>query len=119
MTDDNILLDLPITGDVPEEAKGLKRLKWCEGHWAELMFALQDRNLTDQIAESPEELSEKLSNGHGDPCWDACNMINVGAIEIFGIDRIIEENDGCPVCAFANMVNYAADVVIGTYGARH
>ena len=89
MTD--ITLDLP-TQLIPEEVPQARMIKWCEGHWAELMFALKDRGLADQIAQSHEELNEKLIQGAGDPCWDACNMVNMGAMEIFGADKIVTEN---------------------------
>ena len=118
MTNNNITLDIP-TRITPEEVSRVRTIKWCEGHWAELMFALKDRGLGDQIAGSPEELNEKLIQGAGDPCWDACNMINMGAMDIFGVDKIIGENNGCPVCTFANMVQHAADIVAQKFGSIH
>ncbi len=112
-----ILLDIP-TMDLPEGCD-LKRIKWCEGHWAELMFALKDRGLDDQIAATADELNAKFATGELDPCWEACNMLNMGALEIFGPDRVVAENDGCPVCAFANIIQHAADIMHTKYGSTH
>ena len=113
----NIKLDVPYF--MHEPVQHLKAIKWCDGHWAELMFALKDRGLDDQIAETPDELTSKFIRGELDPCWEACNMINMGALEIFGPDRIIEENSGCPVCAFANITPYVADLMARKYGQSH
>ena len=115
MVDKTILLDLPHTV-VPEKHE-LRQIKWCDGHWAELMFALKDRGIDDQIAETAEQLNAKFAAGELDPCWEACNMINMGALEIFGPDKILQENAGCPVCAFANIIQHAADLMHGKYGS--
>jgi hypothetical protein len=45
------------------------------------------------------------------------NMINMGALEVFGPDRIIDENAGCPVCAFANIVPHVGDLMARKYGS--
>lgn len=95
MVDKTILLDLPAT-TLPETSE-LRSIKWCDGHWSELMFALKDRGIDDQIAETAEQLNAKFASGELDPCWEAANMINMGALEIFGPDKIVEENAGCPV----------------------
>ena len=113
----NIKIDIPYFMHEPVEH--LKAIKWCDGHWAELMFALKDRNLDDQIAESPDELDQKFVRGELDPCWEACNMINMGALEIFGPDRIIEEHKGCPVCSFTQIVGHVADLMALKYGNSH
>ncbi len=117
MADESILLDIP-TMELPE-ASQLRAIKWCDGHWAELMFALKDRGLEDQIAATPEQLNSKFASGELDPCWEACNMINMGALEIFGPDKILTENGGCPVCAFANIVQHAGDLMHAKYGSTH
>ena len=80
------------------------------------MFALKDRGLEKHIAADAEELNAKFRDGKLDPCWEASNTINVGALEIFGPDRIIEENNGCPVCAFANIIEYMSDAMSRKYG---
>lgn len=111
----NVKLDIPYFMHEPVEH--LQCIKWCEGHWAELMFALKDRGLEEQIAEGNEELNAKFAAGEMDPCWEACNMINMGALEIFGPDRIIKENNGCPVCSFANITPHVADLMARKYGS--
>jgi len=103
----------------PESFGQMKAIKWCKGHWAELMFDLRAHGLEDQIAEDADELNQKFVRGELDPCWEACNMINMGALEIFGPDRIIEENAGCPVCAFANIVPHVGDLMARKYGTSH
>jgi len=117
MDEKPLILDVP-TVELPEGCD-LRRIKWCEGHWSELMFALKDRGLEDQIAETAEELNAKFVNGELDPCWEACNMINMGALEIFGPDKITAENAGCPVCAFANIIQHAGDLMHAKYGSTH
>jgi hypothetical protein len=116
MVDKSVMLDVPTDIEIPE-AGVLRQIRWCEGHWAELLNALRDRGLQEQIAGSIEELNEKFREGDLDPCWEACNMINMGALEIFGPDRVVEENAGCPVCAFANITQHAADLMHGKYGS--
>ncbi len=106
-----------ITCAEPESPPELSVIKWCDGHWAELMFALRERGLEDQIAEDADELNQKFVRGELDPCWEGSNMINMGALEIFGPDRIIKENDGCPVCAFANIVPHVGDLMARKYGS--
>lgn len=104
---------------IPEPQKAPRSIKWCTGHWAELMHALNERGLGGKIAPSSEELNQKLIQGIPDPCWDACTMINVGAFEIFGPEKVLEENNGCPVCAFSNIVQHAADVMAIQHGVTH
>ncbi len=108
-----------VTSSEPESFGQMKAIKWCAGHWAELMFSLAEHGLDDQIAQDAEELTQKFVQGKLDPCWEACNMINMGALEIFGPDRIIEENAGCPVCAFANIVPHVGDLMARKYGTSH
>ncbi len=108
-----------VTCAEPESFGQMKSIKWCEGHWAELMFSLREHGLEDQIAEDEDELTQKFVRGELDPCWEACNMINMGALEIFGPDRIIDENAGCPVCAFANIVPHVGDRMASKYGTSH
>ena len=103
----------------PEEVEHLKAIKWCDGHWAEMIFSLRERGLEDQIAEDADELTQKFIRGELDPCWEGSNMINMGALEIFGPDRIIEENAGCPVCAFANIIPHVSDLMVRKYGTSH
>ena len=103
----------------PEEVEPLRSIKWCDGHWAELMFSLREHGLGDQIAEDAEELTAKFVRGELDPCWESSNMINMGALEIFGPDRIMEENAGCPVCAFANIIPHVGDLMVRKYGTSH
>lgn len=113
---DKIKLDLP-SWQQPEEPK--LAIKWCEGHWAELMFALKDHGLEDQIAADADELSAKFAAGELDPCWEGMQMLNVGALEIFGPDKILQENEGCPVCAFANIIRHVGDLMGTKYGSAH
>ncbi len=113
----------PVKLDIPyfvhEPVEHLRALKWCDGHWAELMFGLKDRGLEDQIAEDADALTAKFIRGELDPCWEASNMINMGALECFGPDKVIGENAGCPVCAFANMVQHICDLMASKYGRSH
>lgn len=112
-----IKLDLPYF--VHEPVEHLRAIKWCDGHWAELMFALKDRGLENQIAEDADALNQKFVRGEMDPCWEATNLVNMGALECFGPDKVIEENAGCPVCAFANIIRHVGDLMAVKYGSAH
>ena len=114
---DDQKLDVPYFMHKPHEH--MRAIKWCDGHWTELMTALRSRGLGDQIAPDAETLNAKFVRGELDPCWEACNMVNIGALEIFGPEKILNENNGCPVCAFANMTQHAADVVAMKQGSAH
>ena len=105
----DIILDLPQLL-APLKAEQPRTIKWCEGHWSELMFALKDRGLGNDIAPDADTLNQKFINGESDPCWDACQRVNMGAFEIFGPDKIVAENGGCPACALANIVQHVADL---------
>lgn len=118
MTDPNTPEIQESPGSVPPE-KAERRIEWCAGHWAQMCKALSDRGLDDQISKSQEELDEKFSMGQIDPLWEACQLVNVSAIEIFGIEKILNENGGCPLCAFANMAEHIADVIVTKYGVAH
>lgn len=113
----------PLTLEIPyfvgNPPTSLRAITWCPGHWAELMFALRDRGLGGQIAPNAEALNRKFIRGESDPCWEACNSINVGALEIFGPDRILNDHKGCPVCAFTQMINFIADGVMMRFGSKH
>ena len=109
MTNKPILIEVPTYQPITEYKPGV--IKWCEAHWSELMFALQDRGVADQIAQDDESLNRKLEAGEGDPCWEAFTAVNVGAISIFGAPKIVEEYGGCPACAFNHVVQHAADLV--------
>jgi hypothetical protein len=117
MADESSDIKLDVPYFMHEPVQHLKAIKWCDGHWAELMFALRERGLDKQIAEDAEELNAKFVRGELDPCWEGTNMINMGALEIFGPDRIIKENAGCPVCAFANIIPHVADLMARKYGS--
>lgn len=105
----SITLDVPHFLHRPQER--MQAITWCEQHWSDLMFALRERGLGDQIALTSEDLTEKMQRGETDPCWEACNLINIGALQIFGPLKILEEYNGCPVCTFANISQHAADLM--------
>ena len=105
-------------GSVPPENEA-RTIRWCAGHWAELVKALEARGLQDQISYDEEELSAKFLRNEIDPLWEACQMVNSGALELFGADRIFDENNGCTVCAFANILQHVADVITTSRGSAH
>lgn len=110
----------PVNLDIPQPAldpaiEGTHAIRWCDGHWQELLFALRERGLDDQISDTPEALTAKLAAGKMDPCWEACNLINMGALECFGPEVVVNSNAGCPVCAFANITHHMSDVMAAKY----
>ena len=50
----------PVKLDVPyflhDPVEHMRAIKWCEGHWTELITALRSRGLESQIAESAEAI---------------------------------------------------------------
>lgn len=114
MAEDPIKPDIPVF--IHEPQQHLRAIKWCDGHWAELMFALKDRGLEAQIAGSAEELNDKFVRGEMDPCWEGMNMVNMGALECFGPRKVIDESNGCPVCSFANIIQHIADLMAQKHG---
>lgn len=113
------MIQIDVPEHVPITEYRRETIKWCQDHWSELMYALQDRGLGDEIAQSDEVLNAKLAEGKGDPCWDAFSAVNVGAMQIFGPAKIVEEYGGCPACAFKNVVQHAADLVTPKYRSPH
>lgn len=105
----------PIVVSPPET----RLIKWCDGHWAELMFALKDRGLAPKIAQDADALNEKFMKGEVDPCWEAHQMLNFAALNMFGPDKIIKENAGCPVCTFANIIQHMADLMAIKHQETH
>lgn len=116
MTDEQPPVKLDVPYFMAEPQQHVRVIKWCDPHWADLMFALKDRGLQDQIAVDAEELNQKFVHGELDPCWEATNMINMGALECFGPTKVVEEYKGCPVCAFSNMIQHIADHMAVKYG---
>ena len=63
---DDIKLDIPVFINEPQQH--LQSIKWCEGHWTELMKALYAHGLEDRISASAEELTAKFLREEIDPC---------------------------------------------------
>ena len=76
------------------------RLQWCPTHWADLMHTLQDHGLGDQIAPNREALNKKHSDGREDPCHEATVLIDIAAVRVFTMGKLIKGFKGCPICAF-------------------
>ncbi len=115
--------DSAVTIEVPEYAplEGYQSnvIKWCDLHWADLMFALKDRGLSEFISPDTETLNMKLAMGDGDPCWESFTRINSAALQIFGPSKLVNEYGGCSICAFSRMVEHVADLVTPKYKDSH
>jgi hypothetical protein len=107
MTDEQIRIDLP-----------QKMVQFCEDHWDELLFALVDRNLTDQIAHDSDALALKLNSGQMDPAMEAGTALTTTAIGVLGIDTVLQ-HAGCPVCAFNHVIELIADRMAMKYLEPH
>ena len=115
MTDEQhpmVKLDIPyfMEGDATPQPS-IRAIEWCESHWGKLLSGLHARGLGRLISGSAEELTEKLQMGDTDPCWEACNMVNMAAMQIFGPNKIIDEHGGCPACAFTHVTDHVADIM--------
>lgn len=93
---------------------GATQVKYCQSHYDELTMALLERQLHDQIAQTQEQLIEKLIAGEMDPCLEASNAITSGALSLFGPEGVLAA-DGCPVCAFTNIITHVADHIAVKY----
>ena len=113
----------PIVLDLNDESRHTTQrpqlLKWCDGHWASLMESLRTRGLDEHISKTQDELNERLARGDMDPCFEAFSIVNTGAFQIFGAEKVVKGNNGCPACAFANIVDHAADLMLTKHGDPH
>lgn len=112
-----IHFDVPEYMPITEYRQGV--IKWCDMHWADLMFALKDRGLGEFIAPDDETLSRKLASGEGDPCWEVFTNVNISAMNVFGAAKIVDGYGGCSACAFAKIAEHAADLVTPKYKEPH
>ena len=90
------------------EIQGLQ-IRWCDQHWANLMFAIKDQGLDQFVAPNKELLGQRLADGLDDPCWAAFMNVNMAAIQVFSIKKIIENYNGCSCCAFAHVAEHTVE----------
>ena len=95
-------------------ARRCTHIEYCPKHYSDLMHALLERNLHEFLSGSAEEMVEKLEAGKGDAGLDASSVITGAAMSLFGPEAVIE-SDGCPVCAFYNIINHVADHMARKY----
>ena len=114
---DILQIDIPYFVDEPQ--RHVHVIKWCPKHWADLMHALNERGFGNQIAPDADALTEKFLLGEYDPCWDACNRINTGAMQLFGPQKVSQEHKGCPICAFNHIVDHVTDMIVIEHGSSH
>lgn len=93
----------------PTEPPRSFKLDWCPKHWAEFMYALQDRELGGKIAPNKEELHKKLAAGEQDPCYEGLMQINIAAMQFFTPKTMVENQKGCPICAFNDVIGHVAN----------
>lgn len=84
-------------------------LEWCPEHWAQYMYALQDRGLGDKIAPNKEELHKKLAAGEQDPCYEGVMHINTAAMQFLTPQVMVDNHNGCPICAFHDVIGHVAN----------
>ena len=82
------------------------RIEYCQEHYDKLLRALLERNLGPHISTDPEEFVRKLQDGKSDAAMDATAAITSTAVSLFGLDQIL---NGCPLCAFDNLITHIAD----------
>lgn len=83
-------------------------VEYCGEHYGELLQALLDRQLGSEISGTEEELRDKLENNVPDAGLEATSAITSAAISLFGPEAILAA-EGCPVCAFTNIITHVAD----------
>lgn len=112
------MTDTPQTEQPAPEVPNAQ-IKWCDGHWANLMFALKDQGLDQFVSPNKEILGQRLAEGLGDPCWQAFTNVNMAALQVFGPQKITERFHGCPVCAFSAIAEHAAESIAPSYLRKH
>ena len=90
------------------------QIKYCQNHYDELIFALTERGMGNQLCENAGQLAEKLQSGKMDPGLEASTAITQAAMSMFG-PEILLNNDGCPVCAIYNVITHVADHMATKY----
>ena len=83
-------------------------IEYCGEHYSELITALLDRQLAQDISGSQAELRNKLENGESDAGLEAASAITSAAISLFGPEAILQAS-GCPLCTFQHIVTHVAD----------
>lgn len=91
-----------------EEAVRCTHIEFCAEHYNELMGALIDRNLQGHLSSCAEEMVDKLEKGQPDAGLEATSAITSSAMQLFGPEAVVNVG-GCPLCAFAGIVNHVAD----------
>lgn len=84
------------------------QITYCQAHYDELIMALVDRQLMNEIAQTQEELVAKLEAGKMDAGLEASTAITTGALQLFGSEAILAQG-GCPICAFHNIIHHVTD----------
>ncbi len=100
--------------EIPTTPEPSVQIVYCQAHYDELVFALCERQLSQDIAQTPDELIQKLSTGQMDPALEASNAITSAALSTFGPAAVIESG-GCPVCSFQNITSHVADHIAIKY----
>lgn len=95
-------------GTLMVEGVQATQVEYCGKHYSELITALLERQLEDDISNSQEELRDKLEHGISDAGLEAASAITSAAISLFGPQAILAAK-GCPVCAFTNIITHVAD----------
>lgn len=93
-------------------------IRYCDKHWADLVLALQERNLRRFMSSNDEEFHERLTHGQMDVTFEASTQLTTVAINLFGTDEIRSAN-GCPACAFEKIIPLTADSMARKYNQAH
>jgi hypothetical protein len=77
-------------------------------------MALLERQLSEQISQTQEELIKKLQKGQQDPLLESSNAITSASLQMFG-PEVVLNSGGCPVCTFKDVINHVADAMAVKY----
>ncbi len=76
-------------------------MRFCPDHWAELRKAIDDRCLSEFVAQDDVEAADRLTRGDFDPLMGAHNAIMSNGLKYMGLSVMLSNDDGsqrCVIC---------------------
>ena len=93
-------------------------ISYCRPHYTEIVRALLDRQLGHLVAEDETDLLDRMDRGEPECTLEVTRTITTSSLTLFGPAAILAM-DGCPVCAFRNIIPHIADHMAVKYGRSH
>lgn len=95
------------------------QVTYCSRHYDELVRSLLERQLASYMSTTQEEMIGKLTRGESDPHLDASSAITSAALSLFGPEAVVQSANGCPLCAFSQILEHVSDHIALKYRGTH